>query len=146
MVLWTEAKEERCQGNDIAKSRSSTPYSRSRQARRSAKFVGRWGVAPDGLQLEAAIRRIGIARAAGAPATAGREPQAERDRSRRHVGQAHFAGSALKKGLRPAKRREPTSGIPSELVREARQADQLSERRACGLMRITCWSNLYQNV
>jgi hypothetical protein len=67
-----------------------------------------------------------------------REENLERDRSRPHVRQAHFAGGALKKGLKPAKRRE--------LAREARQAYQLSDRRACGLMRITCWSNLYQNV
>ena len=42
MVLWTEAKEEVCQGNDTARRRSSTPYDRSKEARRSAKFVGRW--------------------------------------------------------------------------------------------------------
>jgi len=54
-----------------------------------------------------------------------------------HVRQAHFAGSALKKGLKPAKRRE--------LVRQVRQAYRLSEKRACGLMRITRWSNRYQS-
>jgi hypothetical protein len=54
-----------------------------------------------------------------------------------HVGQAHLAGSALKKGVKPAKRRE--------LVRQVRQAYQLSESRACGLMRITRWSNRYQS-
>jgi putative transposase len=49
----------------------------------------------------------------------------------------HFAGSAIKKGLKPAKRRE--------LVRQVRQAYQWSENRACGLMRITRWSNRYQS-
>jgi putative transposase len=39
--------------------------------------------------------------------------------------------------LKPAKRRE--------LVREVRQVYQLSEKRACGLMRITRWSNRYQS-
>jgi putative transposase len=39
--------------------------------------------------------------------------------------------------LKPAKRRE--------LVRQVRQAYQLSENRACGLMRITRWSNRYQS-
>jgi len=39
--------------------------------------------------------------------------------------------------LKPAKRRE--------LVRQVRQAYQLSEQRACGLMRITRWSNRYQS-
>lgn len=37
--------------------------------------------------------------------------------------------------MKPAKRRE--------LVREVRQAYQLNELRACGLMRITRWSNRY---
>jgi hypothetical protein len=122
MVLWAEAKEERCQGNDTAKSRFSMPCGRWKGARRSAKFVGRWGVAAGGLQLEAAIRGTGIERAAGAPAIAGREPQAQRDRGGPHVGQTHFAGGALKKGLKPAKRRE--------LGRQVRQAYQLSEK-AC---------------
>jgi len=39
--------------------------------------------------------------------------------------------------LKPAKRRE--------LVRQVRQAYRLSENRACGLMRITRWSNRYQS-
>jgi putative transposase len=39
--------------------------------------------------------------------------------------------------LKPAKRRE--------LVRQVRQAYRLSEKRACGLMRITRWSNRYQS-
>ena len=60
---------------------------------------------------------------------AGRESQAEGDRSGPHVGQTHPARGAPKKGLKPAKRRE--------LVREIRQAYRLNEVRACGLMRIT---------
>jgi hypothetical protein len=43
VVLWAEAKEEECQGNDTAKNRSFTPCGKSKGARRSAKFVGRWG-------------------------------------------------------------------------------------------------------
>ena len=39
--------------------------------------------------------------------------------------------------MKPAKRRE--------LVGQVRQAYQLSEKRACGLMRITRWSNRYQS-
>jgi putative transposase len=39
--------------------------------------------------------------------------------------------------MKPAKRRE--------LVRHVRQAYELSEKRACGLMRITRWSNRYQS-
>src|SRR4029077_14631917 len=52
-------------------------------------------------------------------------------------GQAHIAGGAIKKGLKPAARRQ--------LVRGIRQAHQLSERRACGLVTITRWSNRYQS-
>ena len=109
--------------------------SKGQEGQRSLSRDG--SVAAGGLQLEAATRGAGIARAAGAPATARRKPQTERDRSRPHVGQAHFAGSALKKGLKPAKRRE--------LVRQVRQAYQLSEKRACGLMCMTRWSNRYQS-
>ena len=39
--------------------------------------------------------------------------------------------------MKPAKRRE--------LVREIRQAYRLNESRACGLMRITRWSNRYES-
>jgi len=46
-----------------------------------------------------AICRTGIERAGGIPAAARREPRAERDRSGSHVGQAHSAGSAIKKGF-----------------------------------------------
>src|SRR4030088_419964 len=35
VVLWAEAKEEECQGNDTARSRSSTPCGKSKGARRS---------------------------------------------------------------------------------------------------------------
>jgi hypothetical protein len=87
--------------------------------------------------VEASVRWIGIERSAGTSATAGRKSQAEKHCGGPHVGQAHSAGSALKKGLKPAKRRE--------LVREIRQAYRLNELRACGLMRITRWSNRYQS-
>ncbi len=42
VVLWAEANEEECQGNDIAMSRSCTPYGKWKGARRSAKSAGRW--------------------------------------------------------------------------------------------------------
>jgi hypothetical protein len=42
MVLWTEDKEEQCQGKDTARSRLSMPCDKSKGARRSAKFVERW--------------------------------------------------------------------------------------------------------
>ena len=91
----------------------------------SGSLSGDGGVAAGGVQLEAAIRGTGIERITGTPAIAEREPQAERDRGGPHVGQTHFAGSALKKGLKPAKRRE--------LVRQVRQAYQLSESVLAGL-------------
>src|SRR5262249_33815958 len=103
---------------------------------------GQRGVPGDGsipagsLPVETSVRRIGIERGARASATAGRESQAEGHCGGPDLGQAHPAGSALKKGLKPAKRRE--------LVREIRQAYQLNESPACGLIRITRWSNRYQ--
>jgi hypothetical protein len=87
--------------------------------------------------MGAPIRRAGIERAAGTAAATRRKPEAERDRSGPHVRQPHFAGSALKKGLKPAKRRE--------LVRPVRHAYQLSKNQARGLMRITRRSNRYQS-
>ncbi len=89
------------------------------------------------LQMEAPIRRTRIERSAGASATARRESQAEGDCGGPHIGQAHSARGSLKKGLKPAKRRE--------LVREIRQAYKLNELRACGLIQITRWSNRYQS-
>ena len=110
------------------------PCGRSKRARRSAKFVGKWGIAASVLQLEAAIRRSGIAGAAGAPATARRKPQAERDRSRPHVGQTHFAGSALKKGLVRTKKRVKSAAQVRITLAEATFANQrcVSERLADG--------------
>jgi transposase-like protein len=87
-------------------------------------------------RVEASVRRIGIARGSRATATARRESQAERDCCRSHVGQTHPARGALKKSLKPA--------VHRELVREIRQAYPLNESRACGLVRITRWSNRYQ--
>src|SRR5882757_10528577 len=52
---------------------------RGQEGQRSLSGDG--GVAAGGLQLEAAICGTGIARTAGAPTTARRKPQAERDRS-----------------------------------------------------------------
>jgi hypothetical protein len=57
------------------------------------------------------------------------EPEAEDTSGRPDAGQAYSAGGAVKKGLKPAVRRE--------LVREVREARQLSKRRACGLFGIT---------
>ena len=48
-----------------------------------------------------------------------------------------FAGGALKKGLKPAARRQ--------LVTEVRQWHELSEKRACGLIGITRWTNRCQS-
>src|SRR6202790_4180511 len=54
---------------------------------------GDGGVAAGGLQLEAAIRGIGIERAEGTPAIAGRDRQAESDRCGPHFGKTHFTES-----------------------------------------------------
>src|SRR6185369_4565595 len=66
-----------------------------------------------------------------------REPQAQDLSGGSHLGQAHPAGSAVKKSLKPTARRE--------LVRTIRQAYQLNESRACGLVGITRWINQYQS-
>ena len=42
MLVWTSTKEEVFQGRGTARRRSSTPYDRSKEARRSAKSAGRW--------------------------------------------------------------------------------------------------------
>jgi transposase-like protein len=51
--------------------------------------------------------------------------------------QAHTAGGAVKKSLKPAARRE--------LVGSIRHPYQLNESRACGLVGITRWINQYQS-
>src|SRR5690349_10377568 len=89
------------------------------------------------LQLEAAFCRFGFERTARTAAATRREPQAEDAGGRSNPGQAYSAGGALKKGLKPAARRE--------LVSDIRKGYQLSERRACGLIGITRWINRYRS-
>ena len=89
------------------------------------------------LQLEAALRWIGFERVTRATAIAGRESEAEDSGGGPDAGQAHTAGSAVKKGLKPAARRQ--------LVGDIRQRYELSEKRACGLAGITRWINRYQS-
>jgi hypothetical protein len=99
-------------------------------ARRSARFVGRWVYRSRHFTAGSGDTPGWDCKNCGSFGNrAGRKSQAERDRSGPHVGQAHFAGSAIKKGSKPVKHRE--------LVRQLRQAYQLSENCACGLMRIT---------
>ena len=69
--------------------------------------------------------------------TARGESEAENSGGGSDAGQVHSAGGAVKKGLKPAVRRE--------LVRQVRQVYRLSERRACGLFGITRWTNRYQS-
>src|SRR5271156_334114 len=57
------------------------------------------------LQLEATLRRTGIERTSRATPVARREQEAEDDGRGSQLGQAHSAGSALKKSLKPAARR-----------------------------------------
>ncbi|MCK7615731.1 IS3 family transposase [Roseibium sediminicola] len=64
-----------------------------------------------------------------ADATArGREQQAEEDRCRSNARQGHVAGRAVKKALKPARRRR--------LVNEVREDWKVSIRRACSCLRI----------
>ncbi len=89
------------------------------------------------LQLEKALRGSWSKRAARATPAAGGKPETKDSGSGPHAGQAYSAGGAIKKSLKPAARRE--------LVKSVRQAYQLSENRACGLIGITRWSNRYQS-
>src|SRR3954447_2564296 len=89
------------------------------------------------LQLEETLRRSGCKRVARTSAAAGREPEAEDTGGGSDTGQAYSAGGAVKKSLTPAARRE--------LVESIRQQYQMSEKRACGLMGITRWSNRYRS-
>ena len=73
----------------------------------------------------------------GAPTSARTEPKAEDAGCGLDAGQAHPAVGAVKKGLKPASR--------SQLVSEMLQRHGLSERRACGPIGITRWSNRYQS-
>jgi len=134
MLLWTSTKEGVCRERGTARSRSSTPYGRSKEARRSAKSAGRWRIAAGRLSVKASVQRIGAERGAGATATAERKSQAEGDGGRSHVGQAHSARGALKKGLKLA----PWCAKYGRRI-------SLNEARACELVRITRWSNRYQS-
>src|ERR1700681_1638526 len=53
------------------------------------------------LQLEKEVGRTGVERTPGAAAVTRREPQAENAGGRSYLGQAHLAGSAVKKSLKP---------------------------------------------
>ena len=80
---------------------------------------------------------LGLSELRELSAAARREPEAEDVGRGPDIGQAHTAGGAVKKGLKPAARRE--------LVRQVRQSYQLSEKRACGLIGITRWINRYES-
>ena len=95
-------------------------------------------IAPAGvLQLEETLRGIGFERATRVAAVAGREWEAQDLGCGSESGQAHLTGSAIKKGLKPAARRE--------LVSSVRQAYGVSEKRACELIGITRWTNRYRS-
>ena len=137
VVLWTKRKEDGCHGKGTAKSRLFA-LRQAEGGKKVSDICREMGVSPAGLlQLEAALRRVGFERIARVAAVARREPEAEDAGGGPDVGQAHLAGGAVKKSLKPAARRE--------LVREIRQAHQLSENRACGLVGITRWINRYQS-
>jgi hypothetical protein len=132
----------RTRTNSEEKSQRRADYLRlapSRSRKKSKRDLpGNGRVAASFLPLEAAICRPRLERTARAAPVARRESQTEDLGGRPDAGQAHSAGDAIKKGLKPAARRE--------LVRKVRQAYQLSENRACGLIGITRWINRYQSA
>ena len=81
---------------------------------------------------------VGVSEPARAAAITRREPETQELSSRPDAGQAYSAGSAVKKSLKPAARRE--------LVQKVRQAHQLTESRACGLMGTTVGKAPYVRV
>src|SRR5580692_10242645 len=83
------------------------------------RLPGDGDIAAGVLQLEEALRGIGVERASRVAAVAGREWEAEDLGCGSESGQAHLTGSAIKKGLKPAARRE--------LVSSVRQAYGVSE-------------------
>src|SRR5690606_14451998 len=66
------------------------------------------------------------------------EPAAQAARGRSVPGQADLAGRALKNTLRPARKRA--------LVHQIGQAYEVSERRACGLVRFSRASHRYRHL
>src|SRR4051812_36586474 len=67
----------------------------------------------------------------------GREKQAEAGRCRPVVGQGHASGCALKKALRPGRKRE--------LVDKVRSDWKVSTRRACSTLRIDRAQYVYKS-
>lgn len=83
-----------------------------RGGQESRRYLSRSGRFPTGFpQLEATLRRSRVERVAGTAAATRGKSQAEEPGGRPDSGQAHIAGGAIKKGLRPAARRELVRGI-----------------------------------
>jgi hypothetical protein len=86
----------------------------------------------DLLQLEEQVWRDGRVRSQAAKAACGRERQAEEAVGRCHARQCGFEGSAVKKMVTPAVKREAVAHLRTE--------HEMSERRACrviGCQRMT---------
>ena len=80
---------------------------------------------------------VGISELRELRAITRREPKTQKLSGRPNAPQAYSAGSAVKKSLKPAARRQ--------LVEKVRQTRQLTESRACGLIGIARWSNRYRS-
>ena len=84
----------------------------SRRRQESGRYLPRTGcVAAGVLQLEAAVCGAGIERAARVAAASGGEPEAEDVGRRFDARPAYPSGSAVKKGLKPAARRQFVSDV-----------------------------------
>src|SRR5580658_11057136 len=88
--------------------------------------------------MEGQIRRSRGVRRQAAAVAGGRERPAEADAGRCHAGQRRAEGSAGKKVVTPAARREATTYL--------RQTFEMSERRACRVIGTDRTSMRYQGV
>ena len=77
----------------------------------------------DVVQLEAEVQGDGSGRAAPLEGVRGREPAIERAGGGSDAGQAYFAGGAVKKNLRPVRKRE--------LAQEVVERFEVSAKRTC---------------
>ena len=138
--MWSSGrkpKEDECRGKVTPKSRSSEPCGKPKLARRPATSAGRWAFPSRRFTVGNDNMPVWFERTTRASPITRRESEVEDFGGRPDAGQTYIAGSAVKKGLKPAARRE--------LVRQVRQAYQLNENRACGLIGITRWINRYQS-
>src|SRR3954453_20340357 len=105
----------------------------------TAEVCRKHGVSsPTFYKWKSKVRRAGGLRGQAAAGAGGRERPAEADAGRQHARQRRAEGSAGKKVVTPAARREATAYL--------RQTFEMSERRACRMIGTDRTSVRYQGV